>query len=122
TGYVSARIVNLGHGAIARAFEVVFFEDLDGNGLYEKGKDNDLARTTVSETLLPLAEINLTVAVSGSTSFPGETIGALVDARGEVAEENESNNVLIDGKNCLSAPDLAPSFVRVTETSDIVFL
>lgn len=105
-GTVSARVTNHGPGPTTRPFDVRFFEDRDLDGVFGAAADVVLGTATVNEPLPPAASLVVTAAVSGPVLFPGNVVWAMVDARQEIAETDEANNVSNSGLECIAEPQV----------------
>jgi RHS repeat-associated protein len=103
-GTVSATVSNLGLGTIDRPFEVLFFEDRNLNSSYDLGIDPVLGTANVVAALDAGSGIRVTAQVAGEVVFPGNVVWAWVDAKGEVPETNERNNLGRSGDDCRVEP------------------
>ncbi len=112
-GTASALIRNTGPGDMVSAFRVVFFEDRNGNRMYDAGVDEELGSATQA-ALGPGAEATVVSPLSGQLRFRGNLIYVLADSTGVVVEADETNNTGDSGRECEFQP--APgSFAPVVE-------
>lgn len=96
SGEVTATVTNLGNSETPSAFDVVFFEDLNGNQSYEPDVDNTLGETLALGRLtnfLPGNSAEVSAVLSGNIQFSETMIYAFVDSRNGIAETNEDNNL-----------------------------
>lgn len=100
-GSVDVDVANVGGSAVG-PFDVVLFEDAAGEGSLD-GADLVLGSTTVG-LLTGDTTTTLTIPVSGTVRFRQNLIHAVVDAGGDVAETDETNNVAHTGLACLVSP------------------
>jgi len=104
SGTVSARVVNRGPGPLTRPFEVLFFEDRNGNGRFDATHDLALGSSTVTNRLEPFQSFRVTALASGQALFPGSVIWAMVDSGQEISEADESNNLAQLEVDCMAEP------------------
>ncbi len=100
SGLAIARVVNLGATEVSRPFDVLFFEDRDGDGAYGAGVDGLLGQTTVAAPLRFSEKRTVAASVSGSVSFAHNRIFAAVDPANVIAETHEDNNVADSSAAC----------------------
>ena len=90
SGSASVAVANVGPGTAAGPLTLTVFEDRDASGAYEPGAD-----AVLGETVLAGLEAGSThvasVPVSGSVTFAGNLVYALVDSGQSVAELDENN-------------------------------
>ncbi|HKV12875.1 MAG TPA: LamG-like jellyroll fold domain-containing protein, partial [Thermoanaerobaculia bacterium] len=119
-GTVSAQVANSGAGA-AGAFDVTFFEDRNGNGVFDPAVDGLLGTAPVA-SLGAGQTTTASAAVSGSVQFAGSPVHVLVDSGATVPETNENNNTARSCTNGCALPDLTASFVRKEESAGSLIL
>ena len=103
TGEVSATVENIGISATGADFEVLFFEDANGNGTYESAVDVMLG--SASQTALAAGETAIVSAtLSGTVAFLDNLIYAIADSNNDIAESDEDNNYSNSGLACEFAP------------------
>lgn len=93
SGVFVAEIQNSGTGDIEQAFDMVFFEDLNENQVYDPAEDNLLSQTTqgrveAGETVIVEAQ------ASGQVRFVGNLVYVFVDSGNVIPETDENNNIL----------------------------
>ncbi len=110
TGPASAVISNQG-AAVRTSFAVAFFEDNNGNGIYEPAVDNLLGSTAVAG-LAAGASVSVSATLSGTVRFRENLIWAMADSDGTVTESNEGNNSAHSGETC-GGPDLTASLLVI---------
>lgn len=99
SGVISAAITNLGTQSVGVPFEILFFEDSNGNETYEAGIDNQLG--LVTHIALDASEtINVTAQASGYAAFVGTVVYAFVDKADVILEADETNNYGHTGAEC----------------------
>ncbi len=103
-GSVVATVENQGNYIAEGPFEVVFFEDRNFNGTYERSVDRIFDQRD-APTLLPGESISAYGSVDGAVLFRDNLIYVFVDSRAEVAELDESNNLASTGASCASVFD-----------------
>jgi RHS repeat-associated protein len=103
SGRVSADIRNQGEAAVTTSFSIAFFEDRNGNGVYDPGIDNLLA-TATQAGLGAGQTVNVSASVSGSLLFRDSPVYAFVDSAGQVTESDKTNNVGRSGATCSFHP------------------
>ena len=104
TGNALVTFQNKGDEKITSSFDVLVFEDKDGNGQYTPGVDNLLGSGTNTMALWPNGANILSVPLAGKVSFPGSFLYALVDSGDTVLEQNEGNNIMKAGFACEDRP------------------
>jgi hypothetical protein len=92
SGTLAARLSNIGASAVSERFEVLFFEDLNGDERFTPADDHLLARTFVDGLSAGESRV-LTANASGSMRFVGNLVHVTVDSSNVVAETDETNNV-----------------------------
>ncbi len=103
-GEVVAEVINSGTGAAAAPFDVVFFEDQDGNGRLDVGADSVFAVETAPAGLGPGATARVATTLFGEVSFRDNLIHVMVDGGGAIAELDEGDNTSNSGLGCLFVP------------------
>jgi hypothetical protein len=103
SGTVSAEVANRGNADAVGTYGVVFFEDADGDGVYDPGIDLQFGVTT-SADLAPGASTIVTDTISGTVSFRDNLIYAYVDSEDAILESDETNNVSHSGLGCEFPP------------------
>ena len=112
TGPLRARVKNF--GSSAGAFQVAFFDDLNGSGTLEPAEDHVYGTASIA-SLSPGATADVTVTVTAApVRFRDALVFAFADSGGAVAESNETNNVSNSGVSCTFTPN-AGSFEPVVE-------
>ncbi|NLX54539.1 MAG: hypothetical protein GXY58_05455, partial [Planctomycetaceae bacterium] len=92
-GTISAKITNRWTGEVDHPFEVVFFEDLDGDEVYSAGVDRTLGSVTISEPMSRGESRTISATISSEVQFVENAIWAMVDAQDAIAEKYETNNL-----------------------------
>lgn len=85
---------------MAASFDLDFFEDLDGDGIYNDQMDNLLGQTSYSEGLGIGASAWVSATVSGTVLFRDNLIYVWVDSAGTIPESDETNNLGYSGSRC----------------------
>ena len=116
TGLVKAQIANVGSGTISGSFQVAFFEDVNGNKVYDPTVDNLIGTAQVNGVLPAGQTLSVQSIVSGKMQFANAPVSAYVNFTHVVPETNQNNNYL---SNVVagSLPDILPSDVRATAGS-----
>lgn len=104
---------DLYQSAVAGTFEIVAFEDRNGNAAFDPGVDNVLAQTTFAGTLAAGATATLDLALSGIVQFRDKPIFVHVDSTNTVPETDEVNNTLGTGLD--SRAPLAEDWLPVVQ-------
>ncbi|MEZ6096032.1 MAG: fibro-slime domain-containing protein [Pirellulaceae bacterium] len=92
-GSITATVANLGPNATPSAFDVFFFEDLNGDQRWSPRVDNLLGQKRVSQRLEPSQQLQVSQSLSGVVQFADTVIYAFVDANDAIEETNEANNI-----------------------------
>ncbi|MFN7975297.1 MAG: FG-GAP-like repeat-containing protein, partial [Acidobacteriota bacterium] len=100
SGLARATVRNLSALDVLRPFDVRFFEDRNGNGVYDAGTDASLGLATVAAPLLFSESRVVAAPVSGSVLFSGNRVFAFVDSGNALTEVHEENNVAGSGSLC----------------------
>ncbi len=91
-GTISARITNEGSADVINPFDVLFFEDLDGDRNYTAAVDNALGGAVVGG-LSTGQSVPVSAQLSGHMAFVGNVIWGFVDSGSTVVETREDNNL-----------------------------
>ena len=97
SGTISAVVTNDSPTEVTQPFDVLFFEDVDRDGTYDKTIDTPLGSTAVTEELAAGASIALSAVLSGPVQFVDNIIWGFVDSGNVITESNENNNY---GRTC----------------------
>lgn len=100
SGVAGATIANAGTTAVAVPFDVTFFEDTNGNQLFDPEADTLLGTSEVTEPLAAGATRVISADLSGVVLFSSSPIWGFVDSGGVVTETNENNNLANTGDLC----------------------
>lgn len=112
-GTAVAVVRNTGTGGTGSAFQVLFFEDRNGNHKYDAGVDAILGSVSQG-TLAAGAEALVSSPLTGHLLFSGNLIYALADSEEAVAETDETNNYSNSGLGCEYKP-VPGSFAPILE-------
>jgi hypothetical protein len=112
SGTLAVEIQNSGDGFF-QPFTVTFFEDINGNELWDTGIDTVLAQGQNSG-LSANSSIVVSAPASGQVSFVGNIVYAMVDSNQGVVETNETNNLTSTLPQCLPPTGAGP-FAPVLE-------
>src|SRR5262249_38298688 len=107
TGTATARVANDGPVAVTSPFVTTFFEDRNGNGLFDPGVDTVLGSVTVPSLDAGASKL-ATASLSGTVLFRGNLIYVLVDSGQAILESNKANNYGSTAPPCISLPHNAP--------------
>jgi protocatechuate 3,4-dioxygenase beta subunit len=91
-GTLETLIENRGYATVARAFDVLAFYDVDGNGDYTEGGDDLLGRAAVPAGLAAGAANRVEMSLAGNLPFRNAPVSVLADSAQVVAELVETNN------------------------------
>ncbi|MCA9167614.1 MAG: hypothetical protein KDB23_08095, partial [Planctomycetales bacterium] len=126
-GDVSATVFNAGSSPTSHGFNVTFFEDLNGNQVFDANVDNPLGSTRVRSQLSGYEYRDVSASVSGKVQFAETLIYAFVDSGNELDETNELNNVaaeLCDLAPVLewswTASEVEPEMLDVVSTPAVI--
>src|SRR5262249_26804543 len=101
SGTVSVEVRNQGTDAYASStagvFDVLAFEDRDGDAAFTRGVDNVLGKATVAGSIAAGAVVSVEVPLAGIVQFRDRPIRVSVDAGNAIVELDESNNTLATG-------------------------
>lgn len=121
SGDVLVRIENSGVLPAVDEFQVLLFDDRDGDGLFAP-PDVPLG-SAPQAGLAAGGNLVVSVPVTGTQVFRGDLIYAFIDSGAAISETDETNNYANSGQFCRSGPpgsetpvpDLTASFVRVEQ-------
>ncbi|MCA9961768.1 MAG: VCBS repeat-containing protein, partial [Anaerolineales bacterium] len=102
-GPVAVGVQNRGGSAVNGRFDIILFEDLDGDALYSSA-DQLLGSRTYSGTLQSDEAVTLTIPAAGVMQFRDNLVYALVDSRAEIPELDENNNITHSGQRSQYQP------------------
>jgi len=103
TGTVTATVENIGPSGTGSGFTVLFFEDANGNGVYDQGVDNVLGSTDLS-ALAAGGTALASATVLGMVDFRENLIYVFADSKNEITESDEDNNYSNSGLSCEFQP------------------
>ncbi|MEE8526203.1 MAG: PKD domain-containing protein, partial [Thermoanaerobaculia bacterium] len=103
-GAASIVVSNQGNADVAVPFEIVVFEDVDGDALYDSAADNLLGQATLTEAIAVGEASALNVPVTGTVAFRNQLLYVFVDATDVLPELDETNNVQHSGGDCEAIP------------------
>lgn len=105
SGSVTVDISNSGTTAVENDFVIFLFEDVDRNEAFTEDTDNMMGSTTVSAgTIAADSQATLTISIDSTGVFRDNRIFALVDARDNVLETDETNNLIHSMADCEMIP------------------
>ena len=116
SGVVEAVIENVGTSDAA-AVDVIAFEDVDGNGLFDSGVDQTLGSAAVSTSLAVGDQTTVSITVAGTTAFRDAPISVWVDSGLTLVELNENNNMVTSALQCRLLPTPIEEFNPVLKWS-----
>ena len=90
-GNVLVDVTNLNIVPVPVAFDVVLFEDTDGNGAFD-GTDLEYGRATVA-SMPASSTLTVPVAINGAVRFRDDLLYAVADGDNSVSETDENNNL-----------------------------
>jgi hypothetical protein len=99
TGAVALTFINNEPVYVDKTFEVVLFDDLNGNYTYDFGIDTYLGSELVYG-IEPQGVLTLNINVSNSLSFPERAIFAFVDPAHDIIESKKGNNLIFSESFC----------------------
>lgn len=105
TGQVGVTFKNTGDEKIMTPFTVCVYEDSNRDGQYTAGVDKSLGQTQTSQHIWPNGAFLVQVPLSGTVTFAGNLVSAMVDMTDSLVETNEDNNTYTSGGDC----DVRPS-------------
>ncbi len=106
SGTAQVTLQNKGDQLVNVPFDVVLFDDLDGDGRYTQGVDHLISSATNTANLLPNGATVTALAVSGNVKFLNTPLYAMIDSSDAVLEQNETNNSIRSGSSCELRPTL----------------
>lgn len=114
-GSAGVAVLNQGTSATGSGFAVTFFDDRNGNGVFDAGLD--LVLGVGAAPSLPSGQTAVvTASLSGTVAFKGDLVYAWADSDEVVAEADETNNTSNSGQGCEYVPVPGP-FAPVLEWS-----
>jgi RHS repeat-associated protein len=105
TGSSSVSLKNIGRATIGTASEIIVFEDKNNDHLFDSTVDLTLGAQEVTLSLNPMDSIEIQIPVSGQLTFNGNRLNAFVDAKNQILEYNEENNLVNSMASCRKTPD-----------------
>ena len=102
-GTAVATLQNAGGSGTSLGFQLLFFDDVNGNGKYDTGLDAVLGSASVP-ALSAGEVVAVSAAVAGAAAFANDLVYAFADSGGVVAESDEANNVSHSGLSCIFQP------------------
>lgn len=99
SGSVLLSFTNSGPQPVLDSFDVVLFEDNNGDYRYDPFYDRQLQTTTVAP-ISAGSTVLRSFALEGTISFPEKVLFAFIDAGYNVDEVNEQNNVIASSGIC----------------------
>ncbi|NEQ97459.1 MAG: hypothetical protein F6K30_12165 [Cyanothece sp. SIO2G6] len=104
TGSITATIANQGNTAITQPFDVSFFDDVNGNQLFDPGIDLVVGETTILAPLASGESRLITAALDEVASFAGALLWGFVDSDNHMVESDEINNLAVSQRECVAPP------------------
>ena len=104
SGTAHVTFQNIGDDKITTPFNVIIFEDKDGDGKYTAGVDNLLSTTTNTQPLWPEGAGMIDLPLAGTVQFLHSPLYAFVDSDDVILEQDETNNILVSCKDCQVVP------------------
>lgn len=104
SGTARVTLQNKGDDKITQPFDVLIFEDKDGDAGYTAGVDNLISTATNTMTLWPEGANIVDVPLAGTVKFLHAPLYALIDSSDSILEQSETNNLLVSCKNCENKP------------------
>ncbi|MCA9888991.1 MAG: hypothetical protein KC546_11495, partial [Anaerolineae bacterium] len=93
SGSIGLDVTNSGSADINNDFDIIFYEDLNGNQTYEA--KSDLLLSTVTQSGLAAGEtVTIDAPAGGRMRFAGDLVHAFVDSQNVIIEADETNNIL----------------------------
>jgi hypothetical protein len=114
SGVVTALVANPGLAAAAGPFTLTFFEDHDGNAVFDPLADGLLGSIDLA-SLGTGATQPVSVPLSGTLLFRGNLVHAFVDSASVVVESDETNNYGSSTPPCPEPPPSGEPFQPVWE-------
>ncbi|GEM_PF-1525877 len=103
-GTVHVQVQNRGPSALAGAFDVLAFEDRNGNLAFDRGIDTELGTQRFVGNIASGASVTVDVTVSGIVQFLDKPIAVFVDSGNVIAELDETNNTAASGLDSIYQP------------------
>jgi len=104
SGFLRVELENKGTEAAPPGFEVVAFEDRNGDGARDESEDVLLGSGRYAGTLAPGATDWFSLPLSGTVLFRDNLITVTADAARTVRELDETNNSRNSGEQCRTVP------------------
>lgn len=104
TGTVTANITNSGNTATNQPFDVTFFDDVNGNQVFDARTDLVVGQTTIVAPLALGETRTITAALDQVASFSGALLWGFVDSGNHLAETDETNNLAVSHRECVAQP------------------
>ncbi len=104
SGTARVTFQNTGDDKITTPFNVLIFEDMDGDGKYTSGVDNVLSSGTNTLPLWPEGAGRVNLTLRRALKFLHSPLYAFVDSGDTILEQDETNNLLISCKDCEVRP------------------
>ncbi|MEM7392398.1 MAG: FG-GAP-like repeat-containing protein, partial [Verrucomicrobiota bacterium] len=104
SGTISAIVTNIAQEDVVTPFDVLYFEDLNTNLMFDAGVDNVLGSAAVAGPLPSGASVTVPAPIAGVVQFSENRIWAYVDSGDVVVEINEDNNLAVSAFGCDVAP------------------
>jgi hypothetical protein len=99
SGVVRLHFTNAGKSDLKQKFNVILFDDLDGDYAFDAAVDSYLGETSV-EGIAQGDELSVDIPVYNYLSFPEKSIMAFMDPDSWVAESNKLNNLMLSDLKC----------------------
>ncbi len=99
SGSLSVTVRNTGPVGSGTGFQIVAFEDRNGNRRLDSASDNVLGMANVAAALASGATTDVNISVSGSLLFAGNILYVAADSNNVVIESDETNNLRHTGQN-----------------------
>jgi hypothetical protein len=103
-GTVEVTVENVGGTPTGSGFDVLLFEDQNGNGTYDNGLDLFLGQANVPGSLNPGDQATVNPSIGATFLFSKSLIYAFADSDNDIAESDETNNLANSGASCFFAP------------------
>jgi hypothetical protein len=107
-GVVQVQFNNSGEKDLNQKFNIVLFDDLNGNYLFDGDVDTYLGEATITSVPAGVSQ-SIDIPVYNNIEFPGKSIIAFLDPKSWVAESNKLNNLMVSNLKCSI---LNPEFER----------
>src|SRR5215471_18937505 len=119
TGSVRVQIGNQGGSLFSGSFNILLFEDRNGNGIYEAGVDNALGTGRFDGNIDSGGSSPLDLRASGIVQFRDNAIYAFVDSANEIPEPDETNNYGNSGRSSKYQPPVGDWLPKVKWQYDL---